>query len=76
MAAPPYRVFRLDCDKSIDCSVSYLNQDFDHYFSGTEVPSNKDVTSLDWNSDGTLWRLAVMMVLPEFGPLMADWPLL
>ncbi len=23
-------------------------------FSGTEVPSNKDVTSLDWNSDGTL----------------------
>lgn len=21
---------------------------------GTEVPSNKDVTSLDWNSDGTL----------------------
>ena len=22
--------------------------------SGAEVPSNKDVTSLDWNSDGTL----------------------
>lgn len=21
---------------------------------GTEVPSNKDVTSLDWNSEGTL----------------------
>ena len=27
---------------------------FDHRNSGAEVPSNKDVTSLDWNSEGTL----------------------